>query len=59
MTLSSGLFVVVDGDGEEMTNACIVLGRGGGDDGSEVDVVVMMALLEREVHFFIFLLTVA
>ena len=40
--LSSGLFVVVV-DGEEMTNACIVLGRGG--DGSEVELVVMMALL--------------
>ena len=52
--LSNGLFVVVevDGDGEEMTNACIVLGSGG-DDGSEVEVVVMM-----EVHFFILLLTV-
>lgn len=44
--LSSGLLLVVvveevGGEGEVMTNACIVLGSDG-DDGSEVEVVVMM-----------------
>ena len=33
-----------DGEGEEMTNACIVLGSGG-DDGELL--LVVMALLER------------
>ena len=50
MPLSSGLLLVVvvegeevvDGEGEEMTNACIVFGSG--DDG---EVVVVMAARER------------
>lgn len=39
--LSSGLLLLVELEGEEMTNACIVFGSEG--DGGEVLVVVIMA----------------
>ena len=44
--LSSGLLLVVvddDGEGEEMTNACIVFGSG--DDGAGELLLVVMAAL--------------